>query len=67
MPSGIQTPLITFRTLGYVKLSLGYLRDILFSKDIPGIFITYPIFVNFKLRNSCVRFVASETNVIDLG
>jgi hypothetical protein len=32
--------------LGYVRISLGYLLGILFIKDVSGIFLTYPIFVN---------------------
>jgi hypothetical protein len=48
--SGIPTPRITFGILGYVRISLGYPWDIRFSKDIPGISLTYPIFVIFKSR-----------------
>jgi hypothetical protein len=65
--SGIPTPQITFGILGYVRISLGYLWDIRFSKDLPGMSLTYPIFVNFKLRHPLLIFVASETNFIGLG
>jgi hypothetical protein len=65
--SGIQTPQITFGILECVRISIGYPWDILFSKDIPGISLTYSIFLKFKLRYTWIIFVASNTNVIALG
>jgi hypothetical protein len=62
--SGIHTPQITFEIFGYVRISLGYPWDIRFSKDIPGISLTYPIFSNFQIE---IIFVASKTNFIGLG
>ena len=68
-PSDDESDRITFGILGYVRISLGYLWDIRFSKDVPGMSLTYPIFVNFKLRYPLLIFasVASETNYIGLG
>jgi hypothetical protein len=49
----------------------GYPWDIsgisIFLKDIPGISLTYPICVIFKLRYPFLIFVASKTNIIGLG